>query len=36
LMILHKGKVVEQGKTEDIFKNPKSKYTKQLIDATLL
>lgn len=31
LMIMHKGKVVEHGKTHEVLKNPQADYTKKLI-----
>ena len=31
--VMHKGDIVEQGQTADIFKNPKNDYTKMLINA---
>lgn len=35
LIVMQNGKVVESGKAEDIFKNPKQTYTKTLLDAAL-
>ncbi|OUC60504.1 ABC transporter ATP-binding protein [Acinetobacter seifertii] len=35
LIVLHKGQVVEQGQLEQIFKNPASIYTEQLLDHDL-
>lgn len=35
VMVVKKGKVVEQGLTEQIFENPQHDYTKQLMDAAL-
>ncbi|MEQ1136093.1 ABC transporter ATP-binding protein [Acinetobacter seifertii] len=35
LIVLHKGQVVEQGQLEQIFKNPRSIYTEQLLDHDL-
>ncbi|WP_151749644.1 ABC transporter ATP-binding protein [Acinetobacter seifertii] len=35
LIVLHEGKVVEQGKLEQIFENPRSIYTEQLLDHDL-
>ena len=33
VLVMHDGKVVEQGKTTDIFENPQDEYTKGLISA---
>ena len=33
LIVLKNGKIVESGSSDQIFKNPKQKYTKQLISA---
>ncbi len=33
LMVMQKGKIVEEGNAADVFNNPKNLYTKQLIDA---
>lgn len=33
VMVMHKGKVVEQGSTVEIMQNPKEEYTKKLIGA---
>lgn len=33
--IMHKGKILEHGTTEEIFKNPKDDYTKSLLDAMM-
>ncbi|HHP0285607.1 ABC transporter ATP-binding protein [Acinetobacter baumannii] len=35
LIVLHKGQVVEQGQLQQIFKNPASIYTQQLLDHDL-
>ncbi len=35
LIVMKDGKVVEAGKAEDIFSNPKEEYTKALMDAAL-
>lgn len=35
LIVLHKGQVVEQGQLQQIFKNPASIYTEQLLDHDL-
>ena len=35
LIVLKNGKVVESGNSNQIFKLPKQKYTKQLISAAL-
>lgn len=34
--VMHQGKIVEMGKTEEIFLNPKEEYTKKLLDAILV
>ena len=31
--VMYLGSIVEQGKPQDIFKNPQDSYTKKLIDA---
>lgn len=36
LIVMHSGKIIEQGKTEEIFANPQNEYTKTLIDAAFL
>jgi microcin C transport system ATP-binding protein len=36
LIVMRKGKIVEAGKTAEIFENPKEEYTKTLIDAAYL
>lgn len=33
VLVMHHGRVVEEGNCEDIFNNPKEEYTKQLIEA---
>ena len=33
IIVLHKGRVVEQGNTEKIFDNPQNPYTQALISA---
>ena len=33
LLIMNKGKIVEQGESDTIYENPKKEYTKRLIDA---
>lgn len=33
LVIMNKGKIVDRGRTKDIMKNPKSSYTKKLIES---
>lgn len=35
LLIMHEGKIVEDGKTEDVLRHPKSVYTKELLQAVL-
>jgi ABC-type oligopeptide transport system ATPase subunit len=35
IAIMHLGKIVEIGKKEEIFLNPKHEYTKSLLTATL-
>ena len=34
MAVMYAGRIVETGKTEDIFKNPKHSYTKMLLDST--
>jgi len=36
LIVMHEGKIVEQGKTKEIFNNPQHEYTKTLIEAAFL
>lgn len=36
LIVMRGGKIMEQGKTDEIFKNPQHEYTKTLIDAAFL
>jgi peptide/nickel transport system ATP-binding protein len=33
IMVMHKGKIIEQGKADEVYFNPKEIYTQQLIDA---
>ena len=33
LLIMNKGKIVERGEADDIYKAPKNAYTKRLINA---
>jgi peptide/nickel transport system ATP-binding protein len=33
IMLMHKGKMVEEGNPDEIYKNPKEEYTKRLIQA---
>ena len=33
VVVMQKGKIIESGKTEDVFYNPKEPYTKQLLDS---
>lgn len=35
LLIMHEGKIVEEGNTEDVLHHPKSVYTKELLQAVL-
>ncbi len=35
-IVLYKGEIVEEGKKEDIFSNPKAEYSKSLLDASML
>ncbi len=35
LLIMHEGRIVEDGKTADVLRHPKSDYTKELIEAVL-
>ena len=36
IIIMQNGKIVEQGNTAEIFKNPQHEYTKTLINAAFL
>ncbi len=33
IMVMHQGKIVEQGKADDVYYNPKQPYTQKLIEA---
>ncbi len=33
IVVMYRGKIVEQGKTKDVFENPKNSYTKKLISS---
>ena len=33
IMVMHKGKIVEQGAADDVYYHPKNEYTKNLIDS---
>ena len=33
VVVMKNGEIVEEGETEEIFKNPQHEYTKQLIEA---
>lgn len=35
IMVMKEGKIIEEGDTNDIFNNPKEKYTKKLLTASL-
>ena len=35
VLIMKDGKILEEGKTEELFQNPKESYTKQLLDTIL-
>ena len=35
VLVLYKGKIVEQGKPDDVIRNPQDAYTKRLIDSIL-
>lgn len=35
LLIMHEGNIVEEGKTEDVLRHPKSMYTQELLQAVL-
>ena len=35
LLIMKDGKILEEGKTEELFQHPKESYTKQLLDTIL-
>jgi len=32
-MVMHKGKIVEQGVADEVYYRPKNEYTKNLIDS---
>jgi peptide/nickel transport system ATP-binding protein len=34
MAVMNKGKIVEFGQSENIYKNPREEYTRKLIDAT--
>ena len=34
IAVLYGGKIIEKGAPDEIFKNPKENYTKQLINST--
>jgi peptide/nickel transport system ATP-binding protein len=33
VIVMHQGKIVEQGKTAELYANPQQDYTKRLFDA---
>ena len=33
ILVMHKGKIVEEGLSDEVYFNPKEEYTKQLIEA---
>ena len=33
VLVMQKGALIEQGKTNDVFQNPSSQYTKHLLDS---
>ena len=35
VLVLYKGKIVEQGRPDDVIRNPKDEYTKRLIESVL-
>lgn len=35
VLVMHDGRIVEQGPTEEIYQNPRDPYTRRLIDASL-
>jgi peptide/nickel transport system ATP-binding protein len=35
LAVMNRGEIIEAGRTEDVFKNPRQAYTRQLLEATL-
>jgi len=35
VIVMHDGKIVEQGSTKEIFTAPKDEYTKKLLSAVL-
>ena len=35
VLVMYQGKIVEEGKTEDVISRPKEAYTRQLIDSVL-
>ena len=36
VMVMNEGKIVEQGKPEEVFSSPKTDYAKKLISASLI
>ena len=36
IIVMQKGKIVEQGESEQIYKHPKEEYTKKLIDSVMM
>jgi ABC-type oligopeptide transport system ATPase subunit len=33
MIVMHHGKIIESGRSEDIYQHPKEEYTRRLIEA---
>ncbi len=34
ILVMHEGKIVEEGSTDEVIQKPKSEYTKRLVEAS--